>query len=307
MNLTYQDEKVGIIRYAVLSDCPAIGENMRAQDKLEIWGYDRSFPTEAVIKSLSKSIIAMTIEHDRKPIAMFGIMPKNMSSGTLWMFTTPGLEESNFGRPFVRNCKKWFSDMLEIYPTLHGCVDLRNEESIKWLTYLGATWGTTEDKGVDKMPFRRFSFSKHTPVVSRETIVDLEKKISDLPNVKQGDYLPLKHSFAEGMYVRELFVPKGELIVGKIHKKSNPVFILSGDISILSEKGIKRFKAPCYLISEPGAKRIGYAHEDTTWVEVFASHETDLVKLEAELIAKDFIEYDQEVKKFVKEVTQCHS
>ena len=101
----------------------------------------------------------MTIVHE-VPIAMFGIMPKDMGTGILWMVTTYGLESNNFGRPFVRNCKKWFSDMLEIYPTLMGCVDLENSVSIKWLTYLGCEWGETFPYGIDKRPFRAFSFRK---------------------------------------------------------------------------------------------------------------------------------------------------
>lgn len=301
--LTYQDEKVGTIRYAVLSDCQVIGENMRAQDAIEIYSYDRSEPTQAVINSFSKSIITMTIEHNRKPVAMFGIMPKDMTSGTLWMFTTDGLNE--IGRPFVRHCKKWFSEMLELYPTLYGCVDLRNRESIKWLTFVGATWGDTELMGIDKMPFKRFTFTKKQNI--RQEIDDLEKRIKKIPGHGEGDCLPLKHKFAEGMYVREILIPKGMLVVGKIHKKSNPVFVMSGDISIFSEAGTKRFKGGDYLISQPGAKRVGFTHEDTTWVEVFATHETNLEKLEEELIVKSYSELTHDEQHFIYEVAQCKS
>ena len=62
MMLTYQDEKVGTIRYAVLSDCQVIGENMRAQDAMEIWSFNRMRSTQAVINSFSKSIIGNFID-----------------------------------------------------------------------------------------------------------------------------------------------------------------------------------------------------------------------------------------------------
>lgn len=298
--LTYKDKIVGTIRTSTLKDCAIIAGRLRKQDTIELWSYDRSTPIEGVIKSFKQSIVSMTIEHDEIPIAIFGIIPRDMSSGTLWMFTTDGLKD--IGRPFVRNCKKWFLDMLEIYPTLYGCVDLRNSESGKWLTYIGAKWGEIENMGVDKMPFRNFTFTKQKNI--RQEIDNLEAMIKKIPGHGENDCLPLKHKFAEGMYVREIFIPKGMLVVGKIHKKSNPVFVMKGDISIFSEEGSKRFKGGDYLISQPGAKRVGYAHEDTTWVEVFATHETNLEKLEEELIAKNFNELTHDEQHFIFEVSK---
>ena len=310
MTLTYYDEIVGTIRPSIKEDCAAIAFDMRIQDEMEMWSFDRSSPIEAVRNSFNKSIISMTIEHDGTPVAMFGILPRDMSSGVLWMFGTDRLKV--IGRPFVRNCKKWFNDMLEIYPILEGYVDLRNNESIRWLTYIEAVWGDTEIMGIDKMPFRKFTFSNIKPVVIsreiiRKEIDNLEAKIKQIPGHGENDCLPLKHKFAEGMYVREIFIPKGMLVVGKIHKKSNPVFVMKGDISIFSEEGSRRFKGGEYVISQPGAKRVGYTHEDTTWVEVFATHETDLEKLEEELIVKSYNELTHDEQHFIYEVSKCAS
>ncbi len=302
--MTYQDPIIGTIRPSERKDCVHIGFNMREQDAMEMWSYDRSTPIEAAFNSFDKSIISTTILHNEKPVAMFGVMPRDFSSGFLWMLTTDGIKD--IGRPFVRNCKKWIDDLLEVYPTLYGYVDLRNSESFRWLTFLGATWGPVETMGIDNMSFRHFSFTKNVPnVLARQDIDNLESMIKKIPGHGEDDCLPLKHSFAEGMYVREIFIPKGMLVVGKIHKKSNPVFVMKGDISIFSEEGSKRFKSGDYLISKPGSKRVGYAHEDTIWVEVFATHETDLEKLESELIAKTFDELTHDEQHFIYEVSQC--
>lgn len=158
MNLTYHDEIVGTIRPSIKEDCVTIARNMRKQDAIEMWSYDRSSPLQACLSSFNKSLICMTIEHEGTPIAMFGVLTVNMSSGILWMLTTDGLEANNFGRPFVRNCKRWFNAMLEIYPLLYGMVDVRNEKSIKWLTYIGATWGENIISGIDNVPFKPFKF-----------------------------------------------------------------------------------------------------------------------------------------------------
>lgn len=155
--LTYHDDIVGDIRIAELSDCEIIGSNLREQDALEMYNYDRSSPIQAVINSFNRSMIAMSVEHNNQVVAMFGIMIID-EVPVLWMLTTSGLK--NIGRNFVRNTKSWINKMLEIYPELIGYCDLRNQESIKWLSYSGALWRETVNMGIDKMPFKKFIFRK---------------------------------------------------------------------------------------------------------------------------------------------------
>jgi len=104
--------------------------------------------------------------------------------------------------------------------------------------------------------------------------------------------LPVKHHFSRGVYARELFIPKGTVLVGKIHKYSQINIVSRGDISVLTEDGIKRVKAGDTIVSGPGIKRAGFAHEDTVWTTIHGTHETDLEKLEDELIASSFEDYD---------------
>lgn len=158
MNLTYHNEVVGNIRMSKIEDCSVIAENIRKQDAVEMWNFYRISPLECIRRSFNRSIISMTIEHGNVPIVMFGIIPHDMSSGMIWMITTDGIK--NIGRVFVRNCKKWFQAMLEFYPKLYGMVDLRNTESIRWLTYIGVSWGNDITAGADNMPFKTFKFSK---------------------------------------------------------------------------------------------------------------------------------------------------
>ncbi len=126
----------------------------------------------------------------------------------------------------------------------------------------------------------------------REKIMVAQKKMENMPEAMIGDCFPLKHSFGDGVYVREIFNPKGALIITKIHKIAHPFFLLMGDMSILTEEGIKRIKAPYYGITPAGTKRIIYAHEDVVFVTVHVTKETDLNKIEEEIIAKDFSEID---------------
>jgi len=99
--------------------------------------------------------------------------------------------------------------------------------------------------------------------------------------------LPPVHHFSKGLYARELFIPKGTLIVGKIHKYECLNTML-GDISVLTEEGVKRLTGFHTFTSAPGVKRVGYTHKDTIWICYHASEETNLEKLEDELIAKTY-------------------
>lgn len=134
---------------------------------------------------------------------------------------------------------------------------------------------------------------------SRQQILNIEDKIKQMPGHLEGDCFLLKHSFAGGMYVREIIIPKNTMLVSKIHKFEHPVFVMEGDISILADGVIKRIKAPCSLISPAGAKRVGFAHENTRWITVHKTNETDLEKIEEEIIAKSFDELSQEEVKFI--------
>ena len=99
---------------------------------------------------------------------------------------------------------------------------------------------------------------------------------------------PVKESFADGCYIREVFNPAKELIITKIHKKQHPFFLLSGEMSILTEDGIKHLKAPYHGITEPGTKRVIYTHTDCVFVTVHATYKKNTKEIEEEVIAKDF-------------------
>lgn len=138
----------------------------------------------------------------------------------------------------------------------------------------------------------------------RDKICSFEEMLSNHPNAMFGDCFPLKHTFADGLYIREITMPKGAILTSKIHKTTHPYFVLRGEVSVLTEKGIVRIKAPFSGITLAGTKRVLHVHEETVWVTVHKTDETDLKKIEEEIIAKDFDEFDNVIDmKDVKEVT----
>ena len=126
----------------------------------------------------------------------------------------------------------------------------------------------------------------------REKVLNFEQELLDSGLAytgKEADKInPLKHSFADGCYIREIFMPAGQIIVSKIHKKLHPYFILKGKVSILTDNGVKHLEAPYSGMTKPGTKRVLYIHEDTVFVTVSVTDKTDIKEIEDEVIAKDF-------------------
>lgn len=98
---------------------------------------------------------------------------------------------------------------------------------------------------------------------------------------------PVKHSFGDGCYVREWNSPAGVLTVSKVHRIAHPFFVLKGKVSVLTADGVQTITAPHYGITPPGTKRLLYTHEETRWVTVHVTDQTDLNAIEQEIIADD--------------------
>ena len=128
----------------------------------------------------------------------------------------------------------------------------------------------------------------------------MEKMIADgeledrMPDCKLTHYFsPISEDYGCAVYGRQMFIPKGTLIIGKIHRHRHLNFIISGKVSVATEFGKKYFEAPCGFVSEVGLKRAVYAEEDTIWMTVHLTKhndEKDLAKIEEELISPNYSE-----------------
>ena len=110
---------------------------------------------------------------------------------------------------------------------------------------------------------------------------------------------PLEHTFADGVYVRQMYMPKDTAVVGKIHKREHVWFLLQGCISVATEDKTEEYEAPCYVVSPGGSKRVILALEDTIFINIHPnpSNTQDLIELEKYNVAKDYEEYKQYIKK----------
>lgn len=95
---------------------------------------------------------------------------------------------------------------------------------------------------------------------------------------------PVTDHWADGIYGREMFIPAGTVLTGKIHRFATLNFLMQGEITVTTPDGMKRIKAPAIFTSEPGCKKAGYAHTDVIWVNVHPTKLRDVASIEAKFI-----------------------
>lgn len=174
---------------------------------------------------------------------------------------------------------------LQDAPTVASQVNLNQPEPLL---------PTVVDRG-EPVAFQQFANQFDDPEL-RDKILNMEDFMLKLPQVE----IPVIHHFSEGIYAREIKAPAGVMMTGMVHKHEHLNIMSKGEVSVLTEDGIKRLKAPCTFVSKPGTKRIGYVHEEMVWTTIHATKETDLKKLEAELVTRSFDDVD--VERFLIEV-----
>jgi len=102
-----------------------------------------------------------------------------------------------------------------------------------------------------------------------EKIELMEDSLIAMPQVS----IPVESLFVNGMYARKILIPKDTILTGRVHLADYFDIMLSGDITVATPEGVKRFTGFNIFEGKKGRKRAGYAHEDTHWVTV---HRTEI-------------------------------
>lgn len=91
---------------------------------------------------------------------------------------------------------------------------------------------------------------------------------------------PIKHAFANGYYIRTIFMPKGEngkehIITSRVHNTTHPYHVSKGVVAVLSENdGVQIIEAPYWGITTPNTRRVLQIIESTIWSTF---HHTDIL------------------------------
>lgn len=125
----------------------------------------------------------------------------------------------------------------------------------------------------------------------RRTYIEVVKKIQSniVGGIKENQIdeviPPVIHHFGPSIYMRQMDAKSGTLVVSKMHSTEHFNIMLKGAVSLITEDGIKTVYAGQVMLSQPGTKRIGYFHEDSSWLTIHPNfeNETDVEKLEDDL------------------------
>jgi hypothetical protein len=123
---------------------------------------------------------------------------------------------------------------------------------------------------------------------SREQILQLQELMqAEFTKPWEQDF-PVEHVFAPGLYARQMTIPAGGVIIGKIHRHAHVNTVSKGRVWVVTEFGKEEIVAPVTFVSQPGTKRVVVAQEETVWTTYHPTEETDLARIEEYVIAPTY-------------------
>lgn len=121
----------------------------------------------------------------------------------------------------------------------------------KSLTEIVATIGALQRDHKNEMPIEHWM-----------AFVDKQEK--DMVGNPLVD-LDTKHRFVNGIYIREVTMLAGQIIISNIHNTEHPFVIFSGSVTVRTHKGIQELNGPYLGVTYPMTRRIIHATQDCRW------------------------------------------
>jgi hypothetical protein len=111
----------------------------------------------------------------------------------------------------------------------------------------------------------------------------VEHLLSQVEQMPQVD-CQTKHYFGPSIYIREVTMPAGTVVIGKPHRKEHMCVMLQGRMIVVTGDGTKQeLVAPMTFVGSPGRK-VAYILETTVFQNILATDETDIEVLENMLV-----------------------
>jgi len=121
---------------------------------------------------------------------------------------------------------------------------------------------------------------------NREGIAEIQRLMLQMP--EHHITMEPVHRFSEGLYARELTLPAGSTVVGRIHKHAHLNVLLKGHVTVTTPYGTEDIHGPCIFESQPDTKRAVYTHEETTWITFHPTQETDAEQIVEDVTLPDY-------------------
>ena len=244
--------------------------------------------TEEYIQQVTHSVPFVKLHDDnlqvvKSDIEGVGLFAKDLSIGSSIPMLRDG-EKTEAGR-FVNHSGNPNAEMIVV-----------NDKNIELITTRHIS---DEEITID---YRESNGAKQ---VARNNILALEETMKNMAGYDpEGKELcKITHHFAPGVYAREMWMPAGCLITGKIHLTEHLNILSQGAVSVSNSDESIFMQAPHTFVSPVGTKRAIYAHEDSTWTTIHVTELTDPDKIEEEIIVETFEQLDALIGREMKRIS----
>ena len=123
---------------------------------------------------------------------------------------------------------------------------------------------------------------------------DIKQSLDNLAiAVKQAPQVECKesHHFGPNIYIKEVTLPAGAVIIGKHHRHEHLCNMVSGRMIVVDSEGNRtELVAPMTFMAKAGRK-IAYIIETVVFQNIYSTSETDIQKLEDMIVdnSKDLL------------------
>ena len=106
---------------------------------------------------------------------------------------------------------------------------------------------------------------------------------------------PITHNFSDGLYMRQMKMESGSLIVSAMHHTNHFWFLLSGKVVVAADDEVVEHVAPCWSYSIKGTKRLITCVEDCVWINIIANptNTRDMEEIEDSFFSITLDEYNK--------------
>ena len=147
---------MGHVRFVEAGDYEYIASRMRNADIREVHAYSGMSPIDGLRFAFKHSGLACTVVGEN-PCAMFGVVPLDDETGSVWLLGTDELTATPLRREFLRKGRGFVDNLHNYRPLLSGFIDERNTLHVTWLKRLGFTIINRHPKfGFEQRPFLEF-------------------------------------------------------------------------------------------------------------------------------------------------------
>lgn len=115
--------------------------------------------------------------------------------------------------------------------------------------------------------------------VTTQDLNPLINKLLELPQPR----INVRHIFGLHVYMREINVAAGILIVGRKHRAAHRCILVKGRLQFFNEDGTRTELAATAEFDAGPGRKVATVMEDLTFVNVFETDETDVETLEAQI------------------------